>query len=603
MINRHQQVLLFGDFQLHPMERKLLRGGVEVSLTPKVFDTLLFLIENRGLLLSKDVLMRAFWPDTIVEEITLARNISHLRKALGEDRHCKRFIQTVSKIGYRFVAEVSESSNDVTAVSTQGRAPLRTATSLGSQAWSGTRSGIVSIAVLPFKPLTLKGRAGSMGLGMADALISKLSNIHRLAVRPTSAVLKYGKVGQDAVEVGREQRVQAVLEGHIQVLGSRLRVSVQLVNVSDGRAIWAAQFDQPLTDLFALQDSISTQVTQTLIRKLSGEDEHRLNHRYTESMEAWRAYVEGRYFWNKRTATGLKKAISYFEQAIARDPRFALAYSGLADAYLLTGDYGFVLPSESVGTARTAAFKAVEFDDNLAEAHTSLAWIAGSHDWNWAESEREYQRAIELNPNYSTAHHWYAESLAVTGRFNEAIREIRIAQDLDPLSPAINNDAGLVYFFAKRHESAIEQLRKAVELDPYFAAAYFNQALVYEQLGQLAEAIGCLQLAGRLLKDDPLILAALGRIYAVTRKRTEAKKVIERLIVLSRHRRIDPALITLIHVALGNRDQVFAGMERQIEERSTQILMINVHPAYDSLRSDPRFSDVLLRIAGLGFPL
>jgi len=485
----------FGPYRLDPNEGRLLRNGEPVPLTPKAFETLVVLVQRSGHLVEKDELMKLLWPDSFVEESNLNQHVWTLRKTLGENKAGNEYIETVPKRGYRFMAEVQELGHQGFELVAERRTLTRIVTEDGVEAseWSRerlpesqarkliagkrrwvtrrgaltvggllllllmvsaltlrwwrsvearrteaaravTRTNLTSMAVLPFKPLVANDRDEYLEMGMVDVLITKLSNIRQLKVRSISTVRKYADLQQDPVVAGRELQVEAVLDGSIQRVGDRVRLTVRLLNVQDGTSLWADKFDEPFTNIFALQDSISERVAAALPLNLSREEKARLSRHYTENTEAFQLYLKGRYFWNKRTGEGLKKAIEYFNQAIAIDPRYAQAYAGLADSYLLIGGYGLISQEEAIPKAKAAAEKALEIDDTLAEAHTSLGLIYQNYEWNWAECEKEYRRAIELNPNYATAHHWYGEHLVLMGRFDEGIAEIQRAQEIDPLS-------------------------------------------------------------------------------------------------------------------------------------------------------------------------
>ncbi len=567
----------FGPFRLDAAERLLLREGEPVLLTPKVFDTLLVLVQNSGRLLGKDELMQTVWPDAIVEESNLSQNIFTLRKALGESPTKPKYIETIPRRGYRFIASVREvryEGADLTGVAVR------------------------SIAVLPFKPLGAKNGDEYLGLGLADALITRLSNIGQIVVRPTSSVRKYTGLEQDPVAVGRALRVESVLDGSLRRSGERIRVTVQLVSVRDGVPLWADRFDEKFTDIFVVEDSISERVAAALMLKLTGEDKKRLTKRYTENIEAFQLYLKGRYYWNKRTGQGLKKGIEYFQQAIEKDPTYALAYAGLADCYNLLSLYGVFPPKETMPRAKAAAMRALEIDNTLAEAHTSLAYAKLYYDWDWAGAKREFLRALELNPNYATAHHWYHEYLTAMGWFEESHAEILQAQELDPLSLIISTDVGWGLYYARRYDQAIEQLRKTIEMDPTFAVAHFILGLCYGQKGLFKESAAEIQKAIAILGDNPLALAVgvLGHAYAVSGKKDRALKVFEQLKDLSKRCYVPAYSLAIIYTGLGQKDQALKWLRKAYEERYDRLIYLKVEPMFDSLRSDPRFKDLLRRI-------
>src|SRR5262245_6953107 len=386
----------FGPFQLEPQERLLLRDAGAVPLPPKVFDALLLFVSRSGQVLSKDELLSRLWPGAIVEESNLTQSVYALRKALGDRPDGHPYIETLPRRGYRFVAEVNESARRAPS------APVR------------------SLAVLPFCSLGAEQNA-YLRLGLANAIITKLSRLQEISVRPTSAILKYVDREIGLAAIGRELGVDALLDGALEWAGDQLRVTVQIVRSSGGTPLWAEQFDEQFTNIFTLEDSISEQVTRALRLRLSSEEKKQITRRYTENIEAYQAYLRGRYFWDKRTEEGMKKAIGYFEQAITLDSGYALALSGLADAHLLLGAYRALPPNECFPQSRRAAERALELDDTLAEAHCALAYVKACYDWDWQGAERGFKRALALNPNYTIGHIWYSDYLSAIGRFEEAL--------------------------------------------------------------------------------------------------------------------------------------------------------------------------------------
>jgi DNA-binding winged helix-turn-helix (wHTH) protein/tetratricopeptide (TPR) repeat protein len=443
-----RSVYEFGSFRFDPLERLLLRDGKPVQLAPKVFDTLRALIENSGRLVDKEELMSKLWPDTFVEEATLARNISDLRKALGESTGDQKFIETVPKRGYRFTADVKSIESGDVSVFVQRHIRSR----IVVEEQFETDAGVTSIAVLPFRPISSEGRDEFLELGIADALITRLSNISQMVVRPTSSVRKYTSLDQESTIAGRELEVSHVLDGSIQKAGERIRVTAQLVSVEDGRSLWAGKFDERFTDIFSVEDVISEHVAKALVAKLSGEEKRLIAKHYTDDPEAHRLYLKGRYYWNRRTREGYEKGIQYFEQAIQLDGSYALAYSGLADCYSMLGRFGLVSPNIIMPRAVSSAETALNLDDKLAESHTSVALAAHIYTWDWEKAENHYQLAIELNTRFATAHHWYAVFLAEVGRADEALAEIKRAQSHEPVSLIIGAETGKLLYLARDYD-------------------------------------------------------------------------------------------------------------------------------------------------------
>ena len=653
MVPQAKQLYEFGQFRLDPQERLLLRDGEPVALTPKAFDMLLVLVENGGRLLEKEELMRRLWPDSFVEEGNLAQNVSMLRRALGEGPEGQKFIETVPRRGYRFISRVTgvqrdaqlmvqeHSIADVVAEDTGFLEPsvepadgaTQEASNSGSHAngilrqkpkhavliaaltltvvvvafWyfliSNKHEGpagpaIKSIAVLPFRSFGADNADDEyLGVGIAETLTTRLSSLKLLTVRPSSAVLKYATSEKETPEAGKELNVDSVLEGSIQRFGERIRVTVRLVSVSDVSLLWADHFDENFTDIFKVEDSISTKVAAALALKLSGEEEKRLIKRDTDNAEAYQLYLKGRFFWNKRTGEGFRLGIAQFTQAVERDPSYALAYAGLADSYTGLTFYNFAAPNETMPKAREAAKNALAIDGALAEAHAALAHVKVNYDWEWSDAEKEFRLSMELKPDYATAHQWYATHyLTSTGQFDEAIQEMKRALDLEPTSLVMNTFWGATLYFAGRYDDAIEQCRKTIEMDSNFPVAHWHLGLAYEQKGMFDDAIGELQKAITLSGSSPLMTAALGYAYAKASKRTEAKRILDELQKLSATRYVSSYELAAIYVGLGERELAFQSLERAYKERSFHLTNLKVRPEFAPLRTDPRFHDLVRRI-------
>lgn len=575
----------FGPFRIDTQRCLLLREGVAMPLSPKAFETLLVLVENNGRVMKKEELISRIWPNSFVEEGNLTQNIFVLRKALGEGPNDHRYIVTIPGHGYRFVAPVKALPH--TEEASSAVAPQRFES-------FGSADAVASLAVLPFKTLGENGYY--LGPGLADALITRLSSISKVAVRPTTAVLRYTDPEQSVVAVGQELGVDTVLDGHLQRLDERIRVTVQLVRTRDGKTLWAEKFDEKFTDVFAVQDSISEQVMQALMLKLTTAEQELLTKRYTENTQAFRAYIKGRYFWNKRTVEGLEKGIEYARQAISIDPTYALAYVGLADSYNLLAGHGGLAPKETFPQAKAAALDALEIDPSLAQAYTSLGFVSYRFDWDWPRAEQHFQQAIELNPNYATAHHWYGESLAVTGRFDEAIAALERAQELDPLSLPINTDLAQSLYFARRFDESEEQLRRTLEMDQSFVRACIICGGVYEQKGMYEQAIAILQKAVNLSEGNLLALSGLGHVYAASGNRDEARRILNDLKQLASQRYVSAYNIAVVHAGLGEKEAALDWLVKAYHHRDVWLVWLKVNPRFDSLHSEPRYTDLMRRV-------
>lgn len=573
----------FGPFSLDSSERLLLREGKPIPLTAKVFDVLFLLVRQSGRLVEKSEIMKEVWSNSVVEDSNLTVSMSALRRALGETRGRHDYIETVPKRGYRFVAAVRVS--DVT------KAHHEEAT-VGEKAGAAVKT----LAILPFEVLSQELNEKYIGLGMADALITALSHVKQIVVLPTRTVSKYARPGDDPETAGRRLGVEAALDGQIQKSGESIRVTVQLTDVRSGSLLWGEKFYEKFTDILAVQDSIAEQVVRGLMIKVSGEEQRLLTKHYTDNLEALEAYMNGRYYWNKRSEEGLKKAIVQFSRAIELDPDFALAYVGLADTYALLSDYSLLPPRQAMPKAMAAARRALEIDETLTEAKTTLAYVSTFYGWEWARAEERFKQAIKLNQNYATAHHWYALYLAAVGRFERAIAEIRRALELDPLSLVINANLAIIFLYSGKYEEAIRQCRKTLDLDPDFGVAHLYLGLAYERAGRFDEAIAELQQARVLSDGSSRETGVLGYIFAVAGQTAKARKLLEELEKLPKRRYVSPFDVALIHIGLGERDRAFEWLEKAYEERSDWLAWVKVAGELDGVRSDPRFADLIRRI-------
>ncbi|MGB2888579.1 MAG: tetratricopeptide repeat protein, partial [Candidatus Acidiferrales bacterium] len=464
--------------------------------------------------------------------------------------------------------------------------------------FAGRGETIDSVAVLPFVNASADPNTEYLSDGITESLINSLSQLPHLKVMSRDSAFMYKGRQTDARTVGRELGVRAVLKGRIMQRGDGLSISTELVDARDNSHIWGQQYDRKLADMIALREEIAKEMTTALRMRLTGADEKRMAKTYTANPEAYQDYLKGRYWWNKRTGEGLNKGIEYFQQAIAKDPTYALAYAGLADSYSVLSDYGFVAPKEGYPRAKEAALKALQLDETLAEAHTSLASVKTSYDWDWSGGEREFQRAIALNPSYATAHHWHAVTLMIMGRSEEAIAEVKRALELDPLSLIINRTLGQVFYLARQYDQAIEQLRKTLEFDPSFVRAHSFLGLAYIQKFMYKEGIAEFEKELVVSPGTPYALSVLGYAYAAAGRRAEAPKVLDKLNELSKQKYVPAVSRVGIYVGLGEKDKAFEWLEKDYEDRSigNSFASIKVDPALDPLRSDPRFQDLLRRM-------
>lgn len=631
----------FGPFQLDPKERLLLQDGRPISLTPKAFDLLVVLVESSGHLVERTELLKAVWQGSVVEEQNLSVTISFLRKALSDDRDQHRYIETVSKRGYRFVAEVREVGEAATSSPHppaglleveperigESRLPSRLF-ALGSasevafswRVWSAAlvlavsliafvvfprravtskvqETQIHSLAVLPFQTLGVKHDDEYLGVGMADALITRLGNTGKIVVRPTTSIQKYAERGLSPQAAGIEQGVDAVIDGSIQREEDRVRLTVQLVRVRDGAQLWGEVFDEGFTNIFGLEDVLSERVAQSISLKLTGEQARRLTKRSTTNPDAYEAYVKGRYFWNKRTAKGIEKGLQYFRQAIALDPSFAEAYVGVADSYSILAFYAVLPPRDAFPIAKEATERALQLDDGLPEAHTTLGFIHFYYDWNGFEATREFQRSLADNPNYATAHSWFGVSLAARGQYSEADAEARRALEEDPLSPIIGSNAGWAVSLSGNPDQAIDILKKTIEIDPNFPRAHLRLGRAYEQKKQYDLAIAELEKAVSLSEGEPCYKGSLGHVYALSGRTEQAKQVLKNLQNMDGRKYVPAYAIALVYAGLGDNDHAISWLQKAYDDRSTGMAFLRTDPELAGLRSDPRFEELSRRIS------
>jgi TolB-like protein/DNA-binding winged helix-turn-helix (wHTH) protein/Tfp pilus assembly protein PilF len=634
----------FGDFRLDAGRRLLTKLGQPLRITSKSFETLLTLVRNRDRVVSKDELMQTLWPNTFVEEVNLAQNISAMRKALGETPGENRYIATIPGKGYQFVGEVRaggmgaeeapgeiafgapgpELSGLADAPSVQSLAPTPSLRKESSSSSKGKRllplavgAAILalascglwwlhhrdvatalaaphSIAVLPFQPLVAGSDEEHLGLGMADGVITRLSNIHQLEVRPTDIVIRYGNPGLDPVKAARDLNVDAVVTGKLQKSGDRVRVTVQMIRVKDGQPIWAETFDNPYTGIFEVEDSISERVAQALALKLASGEKQQLQRHYTENLDAYQNYLMGRYEEFTFTREGLNKAIAYFDRAIADDPGYALAYAGLADAWTTESDW-LLAPREALPKAEAAARKALAFDNRLAEAHGALAH-ALLHEWKLEEANREFHTALALNPSNASTYFAYAEYLASIGKEDEAIAEMQKALVIDPLSPEINSFIAWDYYLKRDFASCIGSARKAIQMFPSFWLPHISAGMCELLNADYPAAMGEFRRALTVNPDSTFSQAGVAICLAKSGRRAEALHALDELKAMKDRTYLSPAFVSLVYMALGDRDAEYAWLEKGYEDRAEWLLWLPIEPIYDGERNDPRFKEMVRKM-------
>lgn len=626
----------FENFQLDPSRKLLLRlpGNEAVALTRKAFEVLLLLVENSGKLVTKDDLMAKVWKDSFVEEANLTQTVSVLRKTLGENPNQHRFIVTETGKGYRFVARVTELRNgentsqahisENTVVKSSNKASpnskanrrynrlfavsiLAIALIAGVYYFSDKNEAQISppisarevktIAVLPFRNIEPDAEEGQLlGIGMADAVITKLSHIKNIVVRQTKSVIRYADSTPEAIKVGREINVEAVLEGSIQKAGGRIRVSVRLYRVSDGALLWAESFDERDADIFALQDSISEKVANSLSLELNTDERDRLKQRYTENIEAYELYNKGRFFWNNRSSEDLHKSIAFYERAIAKDENYSLAYAGLAQSYVLLQLFNQTQEKDHFPKAKQAAEKALSLDANLVEAHTALALYKEQYEWDWNGAEIEFKRAISVNPSYATAHQWYGEFLAFMGRTDESIAEVEKSVELDPLSLSTNTARAFPYLAARKYDQAIERSKSALELEEDFPLALYYLSRSYDGKGLYKEAIAEYQKAIAASGGSTFFASAMICALVKSGQTAEAEKVFAEISAIEKKQPVSRYVLARSLAALGKKEKALDELEKAFYERDGLLIVLKIDQNFDEMRDDPRFQVILKKM-------
>jgi TolB-like protein/DNA-binding winged helix-turn-helix (wHTH) protein/Flp pilus assembly protein TadD len=630
---RSTTVLRFGTFEVSFQSGELRKAGIRIKVQQQPLRLLQILIERPGEVVTREELRSQIWPEESFGDFDQAVNIAvaKLRSALGDSAEGPRFIETLPKRGYRFIAEVtSVDDSSFTKAITHGTSdssqtapiPIGSGMVIRPRRWrfgflavgailviglailtvwrinyrAGPTASIRSVAVLPLENLSGDPSQDYFADGMTDQLITDLAQISALRVISRTSVMAYKGARKPLPQIARELNVDAVIEGTVLRFGEQVRITAQLIHATDDRHLWADTYQGNVRDTLVLQKKVAQSIATRMRIELTPQEREGLGRLKIVDPEAYESYLKGRYFWNKRTGDGLKEAIQYFDQAIAKDPNYAPAYSGLADSYALAGDwqYGVMTTKQALPRAKAAAMKAIELDDGLSEAHTSLAFCLDGFDWNWDAADKEFRRAIELTPGYATAHHWYAWHLALAGRNSEAISEMKEAQNLDPLSLIINSDLAELLLIAGFPDQSIEQSRKAIELDPNFAQAHNQLGQAYLKKEMFGDAILELRKATQLSGNGPSCVANLAHALAASGQEVEAQQLLNDLKNRSSHGYPLASELAVVYTALGDKDDAMRSLEKGYEERFNPGVLLR--PGYDSLRADPRFKDLQRRI-------
>lgn len=629
--------LRFGVFEVDLGAGELTKRGRRVRLQQQPFQVLAALLEKPGELVTREELHKRLWSDTVVDfDHGLNKAINKVREALGDSAENPRFVETVARRGYRFLADVTsieergsdggpepDSGGPVTpagfspaeaadATAHPGR-PRRTRLWVGLgglvsllalaaaltwilHAHNPYSPKIRSLAVLPLESLSGDTSQDYFADGMTDALIADLGQISALRVISRTSAMTYKRVRKPLPEIARELSVDAVVEGTVSRSGERVRITAQLIELPRENHLWAQSYEGDLQDTIALQKNVAREIARQIQVTLEPQEEAALKKSKTVNAEAYEAYLRGRYFWNKRTRDGLVRATDYFTRSIDADPDYAAAYSGLADSYALSGDweYGILSPQDAFPKAKAAATKALILDENLSEAHTSLAFIQDLYDWAWTSAEKEYKRALALNPGYATAHHWYGWHLIVMGRNGEGIAELKRAASLDPLSLIISADLADALCIDHRYDESMQESHKTLEMDSRFGVAHYQLGQALEQKHGHAEAIQAFRRAIELSGGNTTFESNLANAYAVAGQREEAMKIVKDLENRQGQDSSTDASIALVYVGLGDHDRAMSWLDKAYRARFNPSILMR--PAFDPLRSDPRFQDLLHRI-------
>jgi len=622
-VGSSRRVLHFGPFTADLETGSLYKLTRRVKLQEQPFQVRAALLERPGELITREELRQRLWAANTFVDFDHGLNIAinKLREALGDSAEEPQYIQTLPRRGYRFMGVLQSddplneaalrtdtaaagpvSTRHIFYVGVAGVLALAGALVLvltryhsSSHATLESRR-IESIAVLPLRNLSGDSEQEYFADGMTEALITDLAQISALRVISRTSVMHYKGLNKPPPEIAQELHVEGVVEGSVLRSGGRVRITAELVDAASGKDLWARSYERELRDVLILQGEIASAIADEIRVKITPQERSRLATNRVVDPAAHEDYIRGRYYWNKRTEEGLKRGIDYFRQAIDLEPTYAEAYDGLADCWMGLAWYGYVPSKDAFSRAKAAATRAVELNGSMAEAHTSLAFVSANYDYDWKAAEDGYQRAIALNPNYANAHHWYADFLSAMGRHEEAIAESKRARELDPLSPIINTWLGWRYQFARQYDQAIVEYRKALDLDPSFPPVHLVLGQTYEQKGMLKEATVELEQAVNLSGSGAIYLASLAHAYGVAGRRNDALQIIRRLEKLAAGQQVSSYDMALAFMGMDDKDHAFSWLERAASDHAGRLMFLNVEPRFNSVRSDPRFGELVRRL-------
>ena len=618
----------FGIFEVDLRAGELRKQGVRVKLQQQPFEVLAMLLERPGEVVTREEIQKRLWPaDTFVDfDRGLNRATNRLRESLGDEADSPRFIETLPRRGYRFIAPVTkwDESGDVAELVSPQPDAVPTSGSANAAAFNRARpriglvivivaialltlgtwfaffrprnNAIESVAVLPFSNGSSDSNAEYLSDGITESLINNLSQLPNLRVMARSTVFRYKAKDADPQKIGNDLHVQAVLSGRLLQQGNVLIIQAELMDVKTGTQLWGGQFNRSAEDVLALQDDLSREIAEKLRLKLTGEEKQRLARRNTEDAEAYRSYLKGRYYWNKRSPEGIQKAANYFQQAIDKDPAYALAYAGLADTYVYLSFFNMVPPRDAMPRAKAAAAKALEIDDHLAEAHVSLGYISYTYDWDWPAAGNHFGQALALDPAYTRAHIFYPFYLSSRGQSQEAVTVAKSALDLDPASPSLSHSLAVQFYLTRQFDQAIEQCRKTLEMEPNFGVAYAVLGQAYLAKRMNSEAASVLGKYSALSQGSADSLALLGYSQARRGEKSQALRTIEELKATSKKSFVPAFYFALVYGALEDKDQAFIWLEKGYDERFARFAYLKLEALWDPLRSDERFNSLVRRV-------
>ena len=627
--NNHR--IAFAEFELDLAHRKVFRDGEPIALYAKAFDLLVFLVERNGEVVPKGEILDKVWPDQFVEEANLSVQISALRKALGESKNESRFLVTVPGVGYKFVADISTDDEGELVLerrtiervsvseSVQDDEPKQLPGSRSSGRWwiyalgglalvllsglglykffySAPTQRVTSLAVLPFVNQQEDPSLEYLNQGLAESVIDSLSGLSDVRVMSRNSSFRFQGDEPDAKRIGSELNVDAVLTGRITTIGDGLSIRAELISTADNSVIWGESFTRKLADLERLQTDIARSISDKLRLKISGPNQTRFEKTQTTDPEAYRLYLHGRYHLNKFTDDGFFKGRDFFQQAIDRDPDYALAYAGLAEAYNRLCGYNAMPSSECFPKSRMAAERALELDEDLADAHATLASTKHFYDWDFPGAEKSFRRALEIDPNNSQTHQLFSYHLTSMERFEESMAEMQRAHELDPLSVEKAIGIAELFYFQKRYDEAITEANKVLELDKNAGFVHWIIGNIYLQQGKLDDAIGQYEKSIPLSGDSPDERASLAYAYALAGRKDDARRILADLKQRSSRQFISPCVLAIVHAGLGEKDEAFASLERAYSGRDFMLTLLKIEPTYDRLRDDPRYTDLMRRV-------